>query len=180
MAENQNQGGFNARPFVVFVVLVILAMVVYQFLTGGVFKEVTIANLFHIIFVTPTPTPSISPQPVVTVTPTPTPVSRVELSRDFVVGTWRAEREDEDAAIGTDIDFEEDGRFSGQTMQFVGAVGQRAAAAGSWKFQKLSNNSFRLTMRYDNQLTDTATFKVIDENRVHNIKENYIAVRIKR
>lgn len=177
MAENQNQGGFNARPFVVFVVLVILAMVVYQFLTGGVFKEVTVANLVRIIFVDPTPKPSISPLPVETATPTPTPVSRVELSRDFVVGTWQAERQDEDAAIGTEIDFEEDGRFSGWTSQFVGAFGQREQATGSWKFQKLSNNSFRLTLRYDNQFTDTATFKVIDENRVHNIKENYIAVR---
>lgn len=167
MSENQNQGGFNARPFVIFVVLVILAMVVYQFATGGVFQEVSIPNLFRIIFVTPTPTP---PPP-----PPPTP----ELSRDFVIGRWLVEQANGDLGGGTVIDYKKNGTFTGQVTQFVGEVGRRGSTSGNWEFEGMSDNTFQLNLEFNDGRAWTGTFKVIDRNRIHNIDQNYIAVRAK-
>ena len=43
---------------------------------------------------------------------------------------------------------------------------------------KLSKSTFRLELRLYNQPPWLGTFKIIDHNHIHNIDQNYIAVRV--
>jgi hypothetical protein len=101
----------------------------------------------------------------------------VELSRDFIIGRWEVEQTNGDVSAGTTIDYDDDGTFTGRMTRFVGGQGERVQTAGQWRFQKLSKDTFRLKVRMDDGSTVTGTFRVIDQNRIHNIDQNYIAIR---
>lgn len=109
------------------------------------------------------------------------PAVPAEPSRDFMVGRWQAEQEPTAGVLsgGSVLDFLDDGTFDGTATTFVVGIGRKQRLAGRWDFEKLSKETFRLKLRFDNQSTWLGTFKIIDQDHIHNVKENYISVRIK-
>jgi hypothetical protein len=102
-----------------------------------------------------------------------------EVSRSFMIGRWQVEQAAGDVSGGTLMDYDDDGTFSGTMTTFVGGVGEKQHTAGYWNFQKLSKDTFRLRLQFDNQSTWVGTFKIIDHDHIHNIDQNYIATRSK-
>lgn len=107
--------------------------------------------------------------------PTPSP----EVSRDFMIGRWKVEQAAGEVSGGTVMDYDDDGTFSGTMTTFVGGVGERQQRAGEWNFQKLTKDTFRLKLRFDDEAPWVGTFKIIDHDHIHNIDQNYIATRSK-
>ncbi len=105
----------------------------------------------------------------------PTPTA----SRDFVVGRWQVEQALGQISGGTVIDYQDDGMFVGSMTQFVGGTGQKIPTRGIWKFEKLSPETFQLKVQFENSGLWQGTFRILDENHIHNIDENYIAVRVR-
>ncbi len=106
------------------------------------------------------------------------PDAKPRVSTDFFVGRWQVDQAQGQTSGGTVIDYNADGRFSGTMTQFVGEGGQRASTSGRWDFEKLSDDSFRLRLDFDNSEHWQGTFRVLDANRIHNIDANYVAVRM--
>ena len=61
---------------------------------------------------------------------------------------------------------------------FARGHGQRIPSSGTWEFESLSTQVFRLILRYDNGVVWASKFKVIDRNHIHNIDMNYVAERV--
>lgn len=104
---------------------------------------------------------------------------RVVSSREFMLGRWQVEQAAGQMSAGTVIDYQANGRFSGWATQFVGGSGRKMPLTGQWFFDKLSKDTFRLKILSDDQSTQEATFRIVDQDRVHNIDQNYDAVRVK-
>jgi|SRR6266851_515763 len=102
-----------------------------------------------------------------------------EASRDFIIGRWQVEQASGEVSGGTVVDYEADGTFTGSMTSFVGGIGQKERTSGRWDFEKLSRDRFRLKIRFENQTTWLGTFKIIDQDHIHNIDQNYVAVRSK-
>jgi hypothetical protein len=103
---------------------------------------------------------------------------RIQLTRDFIVGNWRAKQDFDQFSRETIINYRADGTFTGNATVFQGGLGQKQFIQGRWHFVKVSDESFQLTLvSYDSQQSVADTFKIIDKNKVHNIQQNYIAVR---
>ncbi len=95
-----------------------------------------------------------------------------------MVGRWQVEQAYGEVSGGTIIDYESDGTFSGTMTTFVGGVGQKQPTSGYWNIKKLSRDTFRLQLEFENEQAWTGTFKIIDKDRIHNKDQNYIAVRV--
>lgn len=103
-----------------------------------------------------------------------------EASREFVVGVWQVEQKVAGLEGGSFVDYAEDGRFSGRQEAFVGGQGQRLAVSGEWTFRKISKDQFRLELSFDNGSRWQGTFRIVSRDRIHNIDENYDAVRTQK
>ena len=66
-------------------------------------------------------------------------------SRDFVLGRWRVEQSFGSASGANVVDYFSNGRFEKTEMDVVGNQGQRITQSGTWEFEKLSDQAFRLT-----------------------------------
>jgi hypothetical protein len=82
------------------------------------------------------------------------------------------------ASAGTLMDYQADGTVTGSETQFINGFGQRIPITGRWSFEALSVNTFRLGLQLQNQPPWQGTFKILDHNHIHNIDQNYIAVRV--
>jgi hypothetical protein len=51
---------------------------------------------------------------------------------------------------------------------------------GQWRFARLARDKFRLTVRFSNGQEWNGDFTIINRDRIHNIDENYDAVRVPR
>ena len=100
-------------------------------------------------------------------------------SRDFIIGRWQVELDSGEVSAGTVTNYHADGTFTGLATNFVGGSGEKQRTSGRWKFEKLSSDTFRLTLWHDDESTWLGTFKIIDQDHVHNIDQNYVAVRIR-
>ena len=78
------------------------------------------------------------------------------------------------------MDYLEDGSFSGSQQIFRGAEGRREQVSGKWEFVQLSKDKFRLMLSFTNGSQWQGTFRILDQDRIHNIDENYVAVRVAR
>jgi hypothetical protein len=110
---------------------------------------------------------------------TPEQPSPTEASRDFMIGRWQVEQASGEVSGGSLMDYEENGTFTGSMTVFVNGSGQKQSRTGSWDVQKLSKDTFRLRLEFDDDTTWVGKFKIIDADRIHNIDQNYIAVRSK-
>ena len=102
-----------------------------------------------------------------------------EASRDFMVGRWQVDQtygETSARAIGN---YESDGTYHGSTTTSVNGKVQNQPGAGNWTLDKLSKDTFRLKLRANNGVVWEGTFKIIDHDHIHNIEQNYVAVRSK-
>lgn len=106
----------------------------------------------------------------------PSPIP--EATRQFVVGRWQTEQKAVGIEGGSCIDYLEDGTFSGRQQAFKDGKGQRGQVNGSWDFAKLSKDEFRMTLNFDNGNRWQGTFKILGLDRIENIDDNYISVRI--
>jgi hypothetical protein len=79
----------------------------------------------------------------------------------------------------TVADYLEDGSFSELEAAFQGDTGRRVERAGHWEFAKQAKDRFRLTLFSDGQQWN-GDFTVVNRDRIHNIYDNYDAVRIPR
>jgi hypothetical protein len=154
--------GPKLTPFVMIVLaLGVLALVAYQVHSGVAMKNVGLLGM-KINFADK---PAAQPRP--------------EASREFVVGHWQVEQANGQLSGATSIDYLNDGNFSGTMMAFVGGNGVKQPTSGQWKFEKLSADTFRLRVTFDNHSTWQGTFRIFDQDHIQNIDENYVAVRVK-
>jgi hypothetical protein len=102
-----------------------------------------------------------------------------EASRNFVVGRWQVEQLSGSRSAGSVADYQDDGTLTGSVTQFVNGFGQKQLVAGCWNFEKVSKDTFRLQVRFNNQSTWQGTFKILDQDHIQNIDENYVSVRMK-
>lgn len=101
-----------------------------------------------------------------------------EATRDFIVGRWQVEQAAGQVSGGTLMDYQADGTVTGSETQFSNGFGQKIPIAGRWSFEARSVNTFRLSLELQNQPPWRGTFKIIDHNHIHNIDQNYVAVRV--
>jgi hypothetical protein len=106
--------------------------------------------------------------------PHPTP----EASPAFMVGRWQVEQKIGGLEGGTYVDYFKNGSFSGREEVFANGQGKRVETNGNWKLEETSTNTFLLTLMMSNRPIWSGNFRILDENRVHNIDENYDAVRV--
>ena len=103
-----------------------------------------------------------------------------EATRQFVSGRWQVEQKVAGIEGGSFIDYSEDGSFSGRQETFINGKGGRERVKGSWDFMRLDRDQFRITLTFDNGNQWRGTFRVLGYDRIHNIDENYDAVRVPR
>ncbi len=101
-----------------------------------------------------------------------------EATRDFILGRWQVEQAAGQVSGGSLLDFQADGTVTGSQTQFINGFGQKIPTAGRWSYETLSANSFRLALELQNRPPWQGTFKIIDHNHIHNIDQNYVAVRV--
>jgi len=110
-----------------------------------------------------------------------TPLPQVQVpaaSREFFLGKWQVEQAHSEMEGATFMEYFEDGTFSGKVHQFTKDGGSRFPISGSWKFIRINNDQFRVALSPGDGPEITARFRVLDLNRIHNVEQNYVAVRI--
>jgi hypothetical protein len=110
----------------------------------------------------------------------PQPEGTPEASRDFVVGRWQVEQTVGDAEGGTFVDYASDGRFTGKQEAFMNGAGRRESVSGTWDLTKVAKDQFRLQLKFDGGTQWSSTFRILDRDHIHNLDQNYVAVRVVR
>ncbi len=113
-------------------------------------------------------------------TSTVSPTAPPEASREFGVGIVQIGQKIGGVEGGSFVNYAEDGRFSGRQETFVDGQGQRIPVSGTWTFSKIAKDQFRLQLSFDNGARWQGTFNIVSRDRIHNIDENYDAVRAHR
>jgi hypothetical protein len=103
-----------------------------------------------------------------------------EASRDFIIGRWQVEQAVAGLEGGSFVDYSEDGRFTGKQETFMNGNGVRQSVSGMWQFEKLGKDQFRLAWMFDNGQQWKSTFRILDRDHIHNLDQNYVAVRVSR
>ena len=103
-----------------------------------------------------------------------------EASIEFIVGHWQVDQAVLGSEGGSFVDYEPDGRFSGKREVFVNGRGVREPVSGTWQFNKLASDRFRLDLVFDNGEKWKGAFRILDHDHIHNLDENYVAVRTPR
>ena len=100
-------------------------------------------------------------------------------SRDYFLGRWRVEQSFDWASGTNEVDYFDNGRFEGVELDVLqGNQGRKIHHSGKWEFEKLSDQTFRLTLRNDDGTVWTGKFRVLDQNHIHNTDMNYVAERV--
>jgi hypothetical protein len=102
-------------------------------------------------------------------------------SRDFLVGRWRVDQSVGNMSGGSALDYRGDGSWNGTMTSFVGGIGTKVNVSGRWNVDELSDKSFRLNMWFaPNQMNMTTwqgRFRILDQDKIQNIEQNYVAER---
>jgi hypothetical protein len=121
--------------------------------------------------------PGPTPPPTIIVDPSPSsPLALV--SRNFFIGRWQVQQAFGQISGQTVIDYFNDGSFESEETQFINGQGQKVKSMGRWEFNELSAQSFSLRLEFNDGRQWQGKFKIIDQNRIQNIDQNYIAIRI--
>jgi len=157
--KRRGRTGSRLNPAILIVALLLLTgLGAYYLYLGGTLSSIGMSGIFDIKFGE---------------TSKPRPVA----SRDFFVGRWRVDIDMPGLDVTTVIEWNADGTCSGNTKQF----GVRATVACRWEFVKISDDKFRIIATYsdsDHTVNDHV-FEIVDNDRIHNIDQNYMASRIK-
>ena len=174
-----------ASPRLLTIALIaVLAMVAYELYAGVALKKVGIPGVLELELgdkpsaaAAPATTASLAPAVVAT---QPAPPARPALTRESFGGRWRAQRSVGGYNEETVVDYHNDGTFSGWEQQFINGYGQRVPTQGRWNVEVLSPDTFRLTVAAPSGYPSQATeFRVLDQDHVQNVQENYVAERVK-
>jgi hypothetical protein len=136
---------------------------------------------FNAVFNKPAPKPDtsnvvVNPQPApAPPAPAPAPVA----SREFFIGRWRVDQMQDGVHGVNTVDYFDSGRFEGHDLMANGYQGRDVPESGTWMVEKISNQSFRLMTQFDTGLSWRGTFKIIDQDHIQNIDDNYVAERVK-
>jgi hypothetical protein len=103
-----------------------------------------------------------------------------EASREFIVGRWQVEQVVAGGEGGSFVDYGDDGRFTGKQEAFVNGNGVRQPVGGTWHFGKLAKDQFRMDLVFDDGRQWNGTFRILDHEHIHNLGENYVAIRVAR
>jgi len=100
-------------------------------------------------------------------------------SREFILGQWQLQVTPGggDVSSGTTVTYADDGTFTGTEVSFNNNQGERAPVAGTWRFQKISDQEFILNAVINGQPW-SGHFKIFDANHIENEDQNYVAVRM--
>jgi hypothetical protein len=162
--ESERRPKFALRPNIIAILAIgLLLLIAYQVYNGLVFQEIGFGQ-FSIKFA----------QPALKTPEAP------DASRDFFVGRWQVEHQIGGYSDATIVDYSDDGSFSGSGQSFQGENGRRMPVLGQWGFARLARDKFRLTVRFSNGQEWNGDFTIINRDRIHNIDENYDAVRVPR
>jgi hypothetical protein len=109
-----------------------------------------------------------------------------EVTRDFIVGRWQVEQKLGlvngqtilSTSGGSDINYQADGKFVGSQFLTIDGDERKVLRAGQWDFAKLSDDTFRMKIRFDDHGVWSGDFQIVGKDRIHNIGENYDAFRI--
>jgi hypothetical protein len=118
------------------------------------------------------------PSPSVTIDPSKQPSSLPVVSRNFFIGRWQAQQTVGQISRETVTDYFNNGSFESEEKLFINGQGQKVKSMGRWVFNELSEQSFHLRLEFNDGQQWQGKFKIIDQNRVQNIDQNYIAIRI--
>ena len=110
----------------------------------------------------------------------PQPEGTPEVSRDFLVGRWQVEQTVAGTEGGSFVDYAADGRFTGKQEVFVQGTGRRQPVSGTWELGKVAKDQFKLQLKFDSGTQWNGTFRILDRDHIHNLDENYVAVRVAR
>ena len=113
------------------------------------------------------------------------PETKPDASREFMIGRWQVEQVIGVVNNGTivatnggsDMIYQADGKFIGS--QFINDPEQKMLQSGRWDHAKLSQDTFRLKIHFDNQNLWQGVFQIVNQDRIHNIEQNYDAIRVK-
>lgn len=163
--SRKSEPKFALRPSIIAILAIgLLLLIAYQVYNGLVFQEIGFGQ-FSIKFAQP---------------PFSKGPEAIEATREFFVGRWQVEQRF-DAVSGTvAADYLEDGTFSELEQVFQGDTGRRVQRAGHWEFAKQAKDRFRLTLKFSDGQQWNGDFTVVNRDRIHNIYDNYDAVRIPR
>ena len=104
----------------------------------------------------------------------------LEASREFFIGRWEVQQKIGAVEGGSYMDYFENGRFEGVMDQFLNGQGRRDPINGTWEIARLSKDKFCLTATFDGGGTWKGNFRIVDRDRIHNMTDNYEAVRVVR
>jgi hypothetical protein len=141
----------------------LLLLIAYQVYNGLMFKEIGFGE-FSVKFAQPSPKTPETP----------------DASAEFFLGRWQVEQQIAGLSGGSFIDYFKDGSFSGSQELFQGDTGRRVPVAGKWEFVKQAKDRFRLTLKFSDGRDWKGDFTIVNRDRVHNVYENYDAVRVPR
>ena len=159
MAEDNNRNqSVSGRNFALPALFIVALFAAQQIYSGVTLKKVGVPGLLEFDFMG---------QPA------------IEVSRDFFIGRWQVEQNTGAVSGGTQLNYAGDGRLNGYMTQFVNGVGQKQYVTGNWGVSKINKETFRLDVTLDNGYPWMGTFKVIDQDHIHNVDQNYVAVRLK-
>jgi hypothetical protein len=102
-----------------------------------------------------------------------------DLGRRYI-GRWEVEQKIIGTEGGSYVDYSEDGKFTGRQEAFVNGQGERRQVNGSWSYAKTAKDQFRLDLTFDNGQQWKGTFRILDHDHIHNLDENYVAIRVSR
>ena len=103
-----------------------------------------------------------------------------EATRAYVIGRWQVEQRVGGLEGGSYIDYRDDGSFSGRQETFINGQGARVKVNGDWEFVKLDRDQFRLELEFDTGEQWQGVFRIMGPDRIHNVDENYVAMRAPR
>jgi hypothetical protein len=154
-----------ALPLNVSSILVIgvLMLIAYQVYNGLMFQEIGFGQ-FSVKFAQPSPKGT----------------EAVEATREFFLGRWQVEQQNAAFRGATFADYFDDGSFTETAELFQGDTGRRVAVVGQWEFAKLGKDRFRLALKFSDGRQWNGDFTIVNRDRVHNVNENYDAVRVPR
>lgn len=146
---------------------VLLAFVGYQIYSGVYIKEIGIPPFVIKIDTDRGNTPEPAPEPV-----------NAELTRDFIVGRWQTSVQIGPAGGDSMTEYFDDGTFRTTASEFQGQQGIRQQFGGTWDFELLSQNRFRLRLWDEDGDPWEGIFEVLGPNRVQNTSQNYVSNRL--
>ncbi len=109
--------------------------------------------------------------------PKPAAPARPVASRDFVLGEWEVEQAAGANAAGSRLTYYQDGSVKGWQTRIVNGAGLREPWDGTWEFEKLSDDTFRLSVTVNGERIG-ASFRIFDHDHIQNLDNNYVAVRL--